>query len=245
MPRRSRVTHSRPGRTSCPSASSQSTRPWIVSPLRHRTSVTRTMCSLSRVMSAGDSEVFLPSGAARGELRFQRYGVFWLIPSNNPGHKRALDLVQAPRSNMSRNQSHTMGSTWTLRRFAVLLLGSTSTNAVAARGVLTWAISSCVSGRSMVSPAPGEHVPRAAASWRVRATALRPTDRAMAVCSVRTSSSEEESRSTDEDGTANHTRHCCHVPLRIPRVLASLQTPGPGPRNGERNQKEHTGDHNI
>ena len=48
---------------------------------------------------------------------------------------------------MSRNQSRTKGSTLTLRRFAVLLLGSSSTSAAAgvggaagmARGVLTWA----------------------------------------------------------------------------------------------------------
>ena len=64
------------------------TRPLIVTALRHRTSDTRRMCSLSRVMSAGDSKVFLPSGASTGALRFQRYGVFWLIPSNILGHKR-------------------------------------------------------------------------------------------------------------------------------------------------------------
>ena len=65
-----------PGTDVVSSASSQSsTRPWIVSALRHRTSVTRIMCSLSRVTSAGDSKVFLPSSAAHGELRFQRYGV--------------------------------------------------------------------------------------------------------------------------------------------------------------------------
>ena len=59
------------------------------------------------------------------------------------------------RSNMSRNQSRTMGSTWIFRRFAVLQLGSSATSAAAgvagaAQGVLTWAISSCVSGRAMV-----------------------------------------------------------------------------------------------
>ena len=47
-----------------PRPSQSSTRPSIVSPLRDRTSVTRIMCSLSRVTSAGDSKVFLPSGAA-------------------------------------------------------------------------------------------------------------------------------------------------------------------------------------
>ena len=38
------------------------------------------MCSLSRVVSAGDSKVLLPSVSARGALRFQRYRVFGLIP---------------------------------------------------------------------------------------------------------------------------------------------------------------------
>ena len=54
--------------------------------LRHKTSDTRRLCSLSRVMSADQSRLFLPCGAVA--LRFQRYGVFWLIPSNIPGHKR-------------------------------------------------------------------------------------------------------------------------------------------------------------
>ena len=62
--------------------------------LRHRTSVARIVCSLSRVMSAGESKVFLPSGAARGALCFQRQGVFGLMPSNIPGHCR-WDLAQA------------------------------------------------------------------------------------------------------------------------------------------------------
>ena len=44
---------------------------------------------------------------------------------------------------------------------------------------------------------------------------------------------------------ANHARHCCHLPLRIPRVLASLHRKGPGTRIAERNQKKHTGDHNF
>ena len=43
-----------------PSASSQScTKPLIVTALRHRTSDTRMMCSLSRVMSAGNSKIIL------------------------------------------------------------------------------------------------------------------------------------------------------------------------------------------
>ena len=95
--------------------------------------------------------------------------------------------------NMSRNQSRTIGSAWILRRFTVLPLGSSSTSAAAgvaedvraaraAQGALVWAISSCVSGRAIVSPGrhqelmvwgctPAEHVPRAAASWGVRRTA--------------------------------------------------------------------------
>ena len=48
----------------------------------------RTMCSLSRVMSAGNSKVLLPGGAAAGELRFQRCRVFGLNPSNILGHRR-------------------------------------------------------------------------------------------------------------------------------------------------------------
>ena len=158
------------GRTSSPSASSHSiTKPLIVTALRHKTSVTRRMCSLSRVMSVGESKVFLPSGSAGDALRFPRQ----VDPVEHPG-AQALDFSQAPQhappplcpphwSNMSRNQSRTMGSTWNLRRFAVLLLGSYFTSAAAgvggaagvARGVLTWAISSCESGRSMVSP--GRH----------------------------------------------------------------------------------------
>ena len=60
----------------------------IVIVLTHKTSVTRMMCSLSRVVSAGKSRLFLPC------LRFQRYGVFWLIPVEQPG-AQAPDLTQA------------------------------------------------------------------------------------------------------------------------------------------------------
>ena len=60
------------------------------------------------------------------------------------------------------------GSAWILRRFAMLPLGSSSKSAAAgvagaagapraAQGVLVWAMSSCVSGRAMVSP--GRHQP--------------------------------------------------------------------------------------
>ena len=73
MPRRSCCTHLWQGHTSSPSASSHScTKPWIVTALKHRTSVTRMMCSLSRVVSAGDSMLLLPRVSARGALRFQR-----------------------------------------------------------------------------------------------------------------------------------------------------------------------------
>ena len=98
------------------------------------------MRSLRCVTSAGDGEVFLPSDAARGEFRFQLYGVLWLIPSNIPGQSRWTShkhrCMPHRRSvfhwyNMSRNQSRKMWSTWTLWRFAVLLLGSSSTSAAA------------------------------------------------------------------------------------------------------------------
>ena len=84
-----------------------------------------------------------------------------------------------------------------------------------AQGVLVWAISSCLSGRSMAPP--GRHqagrckrAPCGSSWWwwmcseeQVRPPPpvwwqLRPTDTAMAARSVHTSS-EEESRSTDED----------------------------------------------
>ena len=39
-------------------------------------------------MSAGESKVFLLIVSARGALRFQRLGVFGLIPSNIPGQSR-------------------------------------------------------------------------------------------------------------------------------------------------------------
>ena len=155
MPRRSRLTQVAPGRTS-PSASSQScTRLLVVTALRHRTSVTRRMCSLRRVVSAGDSKVFLPSGAARGAFRFQWQRVFGLIPSNISGHSRWTSAKHCDMPHrrsflhwceMSRNQSRTMGSTWTLRRFVPLPLDSSSTSAATgaagAAGELTLAICS-------------------------------------------------------------------------------------------------------
>ena len=124
-----------------------------------------------------------------------------------------------------------MESTWILRRFEPLPLGSSSTSAApsaaepagAAQGVQVWAISSCVSGRAMVSPgchqprrckqtpcgsswwcAPEEDVPEllpAGASGGPPPPVWWPTqtNRAMAARSARMSSSEEESRSTEEE----------------------------------------------
>ena len=144
-------------------------KPLIVTALKHRTSDTRLMCSLIRVMSEFSCQAVLlvARSVSRGT------GVFWLILSI---------------------QSRAMGSVWILRRFAMRPLGLSSAGAVAwvagavgaAQGVLVWAISSCVrgSGWSLLvatSPAaatglhagahgPVEHVPRAAASWSVQRT---------------------------------------------------------------------------
>ena len=139
-------------------------------------------------------------------------------PSNIPRQSRWTSIAVLPSTGPTcRRTSRTRWcSKWTLRRFAVLLLGSSSTSAAAgvagaARGVLSWSISSCVSGPRWVllvatrpaavsghhagahgggGCAPEEHVPTAL-DWGQ----LRPTDKAMAANSVRTSSS----RSTDED----------------------------------------------
>ena len=68
-----------------------------------------------------------------------------MIPSNIPGQSRWTSHKHRRMSHrrsvfhcssMSRNQSRAMGSTWTLRRFEPLPLGSSSTSAAAARGVL-------------------------------------------------------------------------------------------------------------
>ena len=107
--------------TSCPSASSQScTKPLIVTALKHKTSDTLLMCSLSRVMSTGEST---PFPAERS------------VPVDSVEHPwaQAPDLSRSVLHlwDMSMNLSRTMGSSWTLRRFAVLLLGSSSTSAAA------------------------------------------------------------------------------------------------------------------
>ena len=68
--------------TSSPSASSHAcTRLLTVIAPTHRTSVTRMMCSLSRVVSAGVSRLLLPRVSAHGALRFRA---------------QTLDLAQAP-----------------------------------------------------------------------------------------------------------------------------------------------------
>ena len=152
-----------------------------------------------------------------------------MIPSNIPGHRRWTSPKHRCMSHrrsvlhwssMSRNQSRAMGSTWVLRRFEPLPLGLSSTSAAAARGVLMQASSSCVSGRSMVSP--GRHqagrckrMPCGSSWWwrmcsccqlgRPRVFVylsggqLRPTDKAMAARSARTSSSAEAARLSDEE----------------------------------------------
>ena len=142
-----------------------------------------------------------------------------MIPSNIPGPQNAGPRTSTAachhrrsvfhQSNMSRNQSRTMGSTWTSRRFAVLLglvfnecsgwsrwggRGGTRSGDV---GDLlgTERSSDGVSRLPPIRPqadtmrelmvvedvcASGERVPSAAASWGV------PTDRAMAARSART-----------------------------------------------------------
>ena len=92
MPRRSCLTHVAQGRTSSPSASSHScTTPLIVTALRHRTWDTLMMNSLSRVMSAGESKVFLRSGAGRG-APFPAVGSVPVDPSNILEQKRRTSL---------------------------------------------------------------------------------------------------------------------------------------------------------
>ena len=77
------------------SASSHScTKPLIVTALKHKTSVTSMMCSLSRVMSADDSKVLLPSVSARG-APFPAVGSVRVDPVEHPG-AQTLDLAQAP-----------------------------------------------------------------------------------------------------------------------------------------------------
>ena len=53
------------------------------------------MCSLSRVTSAGDSRLHLPSGASRGTAPFPAIRSVRVDPVEYPG-AQALDLTQAP-----------------------------------------------------------------------------------------------------------------------------------------------------
>ena len=108
-------------------------------------------------MNAGDSKVLLPSGAARGALRFQWEECSWASPTHRCVSHR-----------MSMNWSRTVGLAWTLLRFTVL--------------PLEWLVrlavhKECWCGRSHAQAlgggrcAPEEHVPSAHASWDVRRTA--------------------------------------------------------------------------
>ena len=165
-------------------------------PDRHRAEtqdVGHSMCSLSR-----DSKVFLPSGAARGALRFQRYGMFPLIPFNNPGHSWTSHKapLHAPSPSCPPQAQHAeepvahdgIGVNFVAfcRAAAGLLFNECSGwGGWGGRGgtrALTKAISSCVRGRATVSP--GRHQPDrcerttmrelmvvAAASWGVWRTA--------------------------------------------------------------------------
>ena len=54
------------------------------------------MCSFSRVTSAGDSKVFLPSGSCSWRAPFPAVRSVLVDPVEQPG-ARALDLTQAPR----------------------------------------------------------------------------------------------------------------------------------------------------
>ena len=147
----------RPGRTSSPCGLSHScARLLIVTALRPKTSETRMMCSLSRVMSSDESKIFLQSGAARGALRFQRcWSVIGLILVEHPWSTSAGPQHEAPLhvppplcpplvGDMSRNQSRTVGSTWTsgaLRTAAVgrrlQRVAGLAGAVVVAQGVLT------------------------------------------------------------------------------------------------------------
>ena len=138
------------------------------------------MCSLSRVTSTGESTLFLPSGAARVTLRFQRYGMFKVDPVENHG-ATSLDIAQAPlcapspfcpppvqqAEEPAAHDGVDLDVAAFCRAAAGLVLNECSgwsgrgrgrddrEAAGAAQGVEMRAISSCVSGRSMVSP--GRH----------------------------------------------------------------------------------------
>ena len=180
----------------------------------------------------GDSNVLLSWCAP-----FPRVGSVRVDPSSVPVHKRRTSAKQCCMfnrrsvfhwSNMSRNQSRTMGSTSTLRRFAVLPLDSSSSIAAAgaAQGVPTRTSSWFMSGRAMASPSrhqPGRclRTPCGSSWWwwmcscRARSQSCyagpsdfaclsggnsdQQTGRAIAPRSARTSASKEDARSTGEE----------------------------------------------
>ena len=95
MPRKSCLTQVSPGRTSSPSASSHSyTKPLIVTPLRHSTSVTFMMCSLSRVKSAGRQHN--SSAASLLVARSSSSDRSVRVDPNEQLGAQTLDLAQAP-----------------------------------------------------------------------------------------------------------------------------------------------------
>ena len=140
------LTHSRPGRKSSRSTSGHSsTRPWIVTALRHRTSDTRKECARSvvsrlRVRADFSFHAVLPRSVSSG---WERPG---LIPSNIPGHRR-----------------------WTSPRHRSVLHWASPGCHQPARCKRMPCDSSMVGGGC----APEEHVPRAAA--RTAVACLRPT----------------------------------------------------------------------
>ena len=190
----------------------------IVTALRHSTSVTRMMCSLNRVVSAGD-KVLVPSVSARGALRFQRWRVFGLIPSNIPGQSRCTSHKHRCMSHrrsllhwssMSRNQSRAMGSTWTLRRLEALPLGSSSTSAAAGVAGAAVAARECellvsklvVVEDVVLKSAFPELMPGGPTARLLRVPVWWPTQtnrHGDGGPQARTSSREEESRSPDDE----------------------------------------------
>ena len=128
------------------------------------TLVTRMMCSLSRVVSAGDKKSYLakwcwswcaPFLAVRSVQVDEHLRCTGAGPHRGMLHCRSV----LHRCVMSRNQSRTMGSTWTVRRFAVLLLGSSSTSAAAGVGGAAGAAGVLTRGRRMSRSQPPHACP--------------------------------------------------------------------------------------
>ena len=153
-----------------------------------------------------------------------------MIPLNIPGHSHWTShqrrCIRYHRSvfhwsNMSRKESHDgVGVDFSAFRSAAagLVFKCSGCGGWSGWRVLVWTISSCVGGRTMVSPGR----PCGSSWWwrmcsckarsesccqlghptdRCRLTGgqLRPTDRAMAARSARTTSSEEDAETTDEE----------------------------------------------